>query len=223
MNTDEILKKSPLFAGIESECIKRLAERMGAYTRTYEDGETVMREGSAVTKFGLVLSGCVRIENCDFWGNKTILGNTVPGQVFAEAYAFSKGSTLMVNAVAFGNTEVMFLDGEKIFDCGCGNTHLALSFLKNLIYASSGKNLALSRKILSTSPRTIRARLLTYLSEQAKISGNAHFEIEFDRQQLADYLNVDRSALSAELSKMRKDGLLTYSKNKFTLLSNSDS
>lgn len=215
----EFLKKSPLFAGLEPDCIRQLTEHMGAYTRTYEDGETVMREGSAVTKFGLVLSGCVRIENCDFWGNKTILGNTLPGQVFAEAYAFSKGSTLMVNAVAFGNTEVMFLDGEKIFDCGCGNTYLALSFLKNLLYASSGKNLALSRKILSTSPRTIRARLLTYLSEQAKISGNAHFEIEFDRQQLADYLNVDRSALSAELSKMHKDGLLTYSKNKFTLLS----
>lgn len=192
---------------------------MGAHTRTYKDGETVMREGSYAKNFGLVLSGCVRIESCDFWGNKTILGNTLPGQVFAEAYAFSNGSTLMVNAVAFGDTEVMFLDGRKIFDCECGNTHLALSFLKNLLYASSGKNLALSRKILNTSPRTIRARLLTYLSEQAKLYGKASFEIEFDRQQLADYLNVDRSALSAELSKMSKDGLLEYSKNKFTLLS----
>ena len=166
---------------------------------------------------GLVLSGGVNIEIDDLWGNKTILGHVDAGQLFAETYACIPGEPLMVSVVASEKSSVLFLNaGKLITTCQSSCTHHN-KLIQNLLQISAQKNLALSRRSLHTSSKTIRGRLLSYLSEQAKRSGSYRFTIPFNRQQLADYLGVDRSAMSNELSKMQREGILLYHRNSFVL------
>lgn len=165
-----------------------------------------------------MLSGSVSIENDDVWGNKSILDKVGPGQVFAETYACVPGEPLMVSVVAAEDTEILFLDVSRALD-GCSNACGSQSrLLRNLLSISARKNLHLSRRIFHTSSKSIRGRLLSYLSFQAAQHGSNDFEISFNRQQLADYLSVDRSAMSNELSKMQRDGLLTVNRSHFTIL-----
>jgi len=190
---------------------------LGAHERQYGKGETIFRAGECAESMGLVLSGGVNIEIDDLWGNKTILGHVEPGQLFAETYACIPGEPLMVNVVASERSGVLFLNAAKLLTT-CQNScahHNRL--IQNLLQVFAQKNLALSRRSLHTSPKTIRGRLLSYLSEQAKRSGSYQFAVPFNRQQLADYLGVDRSAMSNELSKMQRDGILRCERSRFTL------
>ena len=191
---------------------------LGAERRRYAKGDRIYRTGDVVTALGIVLSGGVLIENNDFWGNTTVLDRVEPGQIFAETYACTPGEPLMVDVVAAGPSEILFLNVNRVLQV-CPNAcayHSGL--LRNLLALSAQKNLSLSRKIFHTASKSIRGRLLSYLSYQAVRAGSRRFTIPFSRQQLADYLNVDRSALSNELSKMRREGLLTVDKNRFELL-----
>lgn len=190
---------------------------LNAETRSYPRGSVIYCAGDLVSSLGLVLSGSVSIENDDVWGNKSILDHARPGQVFAETYACVPGAPLMISVVAAEPTEVLFLDvGRMLRTCSnaCG-FHSKL--IRNLLSIASHKNLNLSRRIFHTSSKSIRGRLLSYLSFQATQQGSREFEIPFNRQQLADYLSVDRSALSNELSKMQRDGLLKVDRNHFSL------
>ena len=163
-----------------------------------------------------MLSGSVNIENLDLWGSKSILSNIGAGQVFGETYAFSH-ETLMVDAVAAQQTDILFWNLDILVHTPHPASTWQPKFIRNLLQISLRKNLALSQRIFCTTPKTIRGRLLVYLSNQAAKAGSNHFKIPFDRQGLADYLNVDRSALSKELGKMRDEGILTTRKNAFTL------
>ena len=162
----------------------------------------------------------MHIENNDLWGNKSILSVVKPGEVFAETYALCR-ETLMVDAVAAEETSVLFLDLQSALDNSQSGQSWYPKLQKNLLLISAQKNLTLSGRIFCTTSKTIRGRLLTYLSEQAAKSGDNVFHIPFDRQQLADYLNVERSALSKELGRMKKEGLIDYRKNHFKLNENS--
>ena len=167
---------------------------------------------------GILLSGSVSIENDDVWGNKSILDKIGPGQVFAETYACVPDEPLMISIVATEPTEILFLDMSRVLNicsnaCGFHN-----QLIRNLLSVSLQKNLSLSRRIFHTSSKSIRGRLLSYLSFQATQQGSYDFQIPFSRQQLADYLSVDRSALSNELGKMQKEGLLRVERNHFTLI-----
>lgn len=186
--------------------------------RQFQKGELIYHAGDTVSSLGIVLSGRVLIENSDLWGNTSILDSVGPGQIFAETYACSPGQRLMVNVVAIEASDVLFLSINKVKSvcsqaCACHN-----KLISNLLFISAQKNLNLSRKILHTSAKSIRGRLLSYLSDQAALNGSQEFTILFNRQQLADYLCVDRSALSNELSKMQRDGLLRVDKNHFYLM-----
>lgn len=151
-------------------------------------------------------------------GAVTLLGRAEPGDLFAEAYACAPDELLLVDVVASEACEVLFLDAKRILtQCTNACEHHS-RIIRNLVRTLAQKNLALSRRSLHTGPRTIRARLLSYLGEQAQRAGSRSFTIPFDRQQLADYLNVERSALSNELSKMQRDGLLTCRRSSFCLL-----
>lgn len=177
----------------------------------------IYRAGDTVQSMGLVLSGRVQIENDDLWGNKSVLDSIAPGMVFAETYAFLPGEPLMVSAVASEPSEILFLNGARILQ-SCPNACIHHSkLIRRLLTISSQKNLNLSRRIFHTSAKTIRGRLVSYLSGQAAQSQSPDFTIPFNRQQLADYLSVDRSALSNELGKMQRDGLLQVNKNHFIL------
>ncbi|WP_367186338.1 Crp/Fnr family transcriptional regulator [Oscillibacter sp.] len=159
------------------------------------------------------------IENNDLWGNRSVLDRVGPGQVFAETYACVPGEALMVSVVAAETAQVLFLDAAQLLlPCQSACSHHA-RLIANLLSISAQKNLNLSRRIFHTSSKSIRGRLLSYLSYQALRQGSRDFTIPFDRQALADYLSVDRSALSAELGKMQREGLLRVRKNHFVLLS----
>ncbi len=216
------LSKTILFRGIAPQDIQSLMGCLNATTKKYRRDELIFYSGDITSFMGIVLSGSVSIENDDIWGNRSILDLIGPGQVFAENYACIPGEPLMINAVAGESTEILFLSTESMFSV-CANTcafHNKL--IQNMLLLSAQKSLNLSRRILHTSSKTIRGRLLSYLSYQATYHGSKSFEIPFNRQQLADYLNVDRSTMSNELSKMQKDGIIKLNRNHFTLL-NTDS
>lgn len=210
------ISKTSLFRGCSEEDISIMAEHLDFRSAGYEKGDVIYSSGSIVTDIGLVLSGSVRIEHTDLWGNKSILGITPVGGVFAESYACIPNEPLMVDAVANEDCDILFISVPRLFIpcpvCGSQNR-----LIQNLVMISAGKNIQLSRRSLHTSPKTIRGRLFSYFSQQVSAQGSNRIVIPFDRQQLADYLNLDRSALSKELGKMKKDGLIEYHKNTFVI------
>lgn len=212
------LCKTALFRGSSPEEVEAMLACLGAERRQYAKGEMVCRVGDVISSMGVVLRGSMLIQTDDLWGNTAVLDRVGPGQIFGEAYACALGEPLMVDVVAADGSEVLFLNVERVLNVcsnACGH-HIRL--VRNLLSISAQKNLALSRKIFHTSSKTIRGRLLSYLSDQAVRSGSSTFTIPFNRQQLADYLNVDRSAMSNELGKMQRDNLLRVEKNRFQLL-----
>ena len=211
------LSKTGLFRGLTPDEIRTVLPCLNVERRWYERGEMIYCAGEKITSMGLVLSGSVQIENDDLWGNKSILDRVMPGFVFAETYAFQSEEPLLVNVLALEKTEVLFVHVRKL--CApCANRCVQHDTLtRNLLMIATQKNLQLSRRIFYTSSKTIRGRVLSYLSDQAVRQESTEITIPFNRQQLADYLSVDRSALSNELSKMQRDGLLTAHKNHVSL------
>lgn len=210
------ISRTALFRGCSEEDILNMSERLDFRTGRYRKGDVIFAAGSIVTDIGLVLSGSVRIEHTDLWGNKSILGITPAGGVFAESYACLPNEPMMVDAVANEDNEILFISTLRLFT-PCPACVSQNRLIHNLVMISAGKNLQLSRRSLHTSPKTIRGRLSSYFSEQVSAQGSSQIVIPFDRQQLADYLNLDRSALSKELGKMRNDGLIEYNRNTFVI------
>ena len=196
---------SPLFQGLSAEEWAALEQSGCLRTKSYPRHAVIFHAGAQVHALGVVLRGTVHIENLDLWGSKSILSSISAGQAFAETYALC-GDVMMVDAVAAEECEVLFVNISAFSGGAPGTVHEKLL-----------RNLSLSQRIFCTTPKTVRGRLLTYFSAQAARSGSLQFEIPFNRQQLADYLNLDRSALSKELCKMRDEGLLTFEKNRFAL------
>lgn len=211
------LSETQLFQGIEETEIVSLLHCLGATKRQYKKGERILREGEPTELIGMVLSGLVLVESCDAWGNNSILGSAEAGSVFAEAYACIPGEALHISASAAEDSTVLFLNVGKVLSV-CNNAcvfHTRL--VRNLLTVCAHKNLQLSRRILHTSAKSIRGRLIAYFSECAKTAGGLTFQIPYNRQQLADYLGVDRSAMCNELSKMQRDGLIRYTRNCFEI------
>ncbi len=211
------LSSTPLFKGLTETEIKTILPCILAEETNYRKGEFLYKMGDQISSIGILVSGKISIENDDLWGNKTILNMLTPGNVFAETYACIPGEQLMVNIVAIEDSRVLYLDVFRLFSTCSNSCSHHNKLIRNLLTISAQKNLNLSRRSFHTAAKTIRARLLSYLSYEAAKNGNYEFDIAFNRQQLADYLNLDRSALSNELSKMTKDGLLTARLNHFVL------
>lgn len=211
------ISESPLFHGVPLEELPTLLEHVRAVEKTYRKGELLLHCGQRAERMGLVLEGSVHIVREDFWGNRSIVGIAAPGEVFAESYALA-GAVLEVSVLAAEQCRVLFLDAGKIAsacDCAC-EFHRTLS--GNLLALLAEKNRMLTEKIRHMARRTTREKLLSYLSAQALRAGRGEFDIPLDRQQLADFLAVDRSAMSAELGKLRDAGMLEFHKNHFHLL-----
>ena len=212
------LSKTVLFRGITPQEIESMMTCLGTDERSFSKGEMIYRSGDVVSALGIVLSGSVFVEADDFWGKKTILDKVGAGQVFAEAYACTPGEPLMINVVAAENTKVLFLNMDRVITtCSAACQHHG-KLIRNLLSLAAQKNLTLSRKIFHTSSKSIRGRLMSYLSYQAVLNGSRRFSLPLNRQQLADDLNVERSSLSSELGKMQKDGLIRIDRNRVELL-----
>ena len=213
---ETFLAGTPLFHDLTPAQIRQALSSLNARAKSYGRNAPILRAGDTTHRMGLVLSGGVRIEHDDAWGGKSVFSHVGPGGMFGETYACLPGQPLLVTAVAAQPSQVLLLDARPLRSGGLGDPALS-QVLANLLQVSLRKNLELSRRMLHTSAKTIRGRLLSYLSEQALLSGGRQFTIPFNRQQLADYLGVDRSALSNELSKLRRDGMLACSRSTFTL------
>lgn len=212
------LTTTPLFRGMEPQDISSMLGCLRARQQSFAKGQVIYQAGDCVTAMGMVLEGVVRIQRDDFWGNTSILSVLQPGQMFAETYACVPHEPLMVSVVAEQPSTVLFLETPRMLQVCSNGCTFHQKLVENLLMISAEKNLSLSRKIACTTAKTIRGRLLTYLSHQAQRQQSASFQIPFQRQQLADYLNVERSALSNELSKMQRDGLLKVDGKQFVLM-----
>ena len=211
------LTQTPLFQGIREEELETLLCCLDAREKRYRRGSTILRAGDCAEELGLLLSGSVNVLVNFYWGGSQIFGHVEAGDLFGETYAAIPGKELLVDVVAAEDCRVLFLHMDRLLTTCRSGCSFHNQIIHNLIRISAAKNLNLSARMLHTAPRTIRERLLSYLSQQAQEKGSAQFRIPFSRQQLADYLGVDRSALSNELSKMQRDGLLRVHKNEFQL------
>lgn len=215
MNLD-FISQTALFRGCSKDDISKMAKHLGFKTRKYKKGAVIFFEGSITANLGLILSGSIRIEHNDFWGNKSILDVAEAGGIFAEAYACIPNEPMIIDVIANEGCEILFIGAAQLFEL-CSVCAGQNRLIQNLVTICAQKNLQLSRRSLHTSPKTIRGRLLSYFSQQMSVQGSNKITIPFDRQQLAEYLNLDRSALSKELGKMKKDGLIEYRKNRFEI------
>lgn len=216
MNTF-FLANTQLFRGIREDEITELLHCLGASERTFQKNDVIFRAGSPVNEIGLIESGSVNIVVNLYWGNSIIFGHIGRGEVFAENYAAIPGKELLCDVVATEDTKVIFLKMQNILTTcrkGCSYHN---RIIQNMLRISAQNNLNMSSRMMHTASKSLRDRLLSYLSEQALEHGSSQFTIPFNRQQLADYLAVNRSAMSKELSKMQEEGLITYRKNKFIL------
>ncbi len=214
----KVLENCPLFSGIASEELLKMLVCLRAKMEVFDKKYTIIAEGSQAKFIGIVLSGSAQISQVDYDGNRSILGNIYPSEVFSEAFACAKVPSIPVSIIANEETEVMLIDSSHILST-CEN---ACGFHKKLIYNLmidlAKKTISFHQKLEILSKRTTREKLLSYLSLVSKNEGSRSFKIPFNRQELADYLEVDRSGLSNEISKLREEGILESHKNKFTLL-----
>lgn len=212
-----MLKQTKLFAGVEEEDVFSMLSCLGARLRTYKKGEYVLRQGQRLSDILVLAEGSLYIQKDDYWGNRSILGHIGVGETFGEAYASPESGALLNDVVAVENSSVFFFDVKRVITTCSSACRFHTLVVQNLFFAISEKNRSLVQKLDYLSRRTTREKLISYLSEEAKKQNSAYFTIPFNRQQLADYLSVDRSAMSNELCKMRDDGLLEFEKNRFKL------
>ena len=212
------LHKSPIFKGMNDQSISNALDALNATEKRYRKGSVIMRAGSTTDRMGIVLEGSVTIESNDIWGNRTILSHVESGQFFAETYALLEDETMLVDVVANENCRILFLKVGSLNHLISLNNTWANTLIANLLSISARKNLHLSGRSFHTSPKTIRGRVMSYLNTISLQKDTKEFDIPFDRQQLADYLNLERTAPSKELGKMQNDGIIIVRKNHFRLL-----
>lgn len=213
-----ILRTCPLFEGIREADLMGMLGCLGAVPMYVKKGQNVFSEGDQAVRVGIVLEGKLLLLREDYFGNRSIFGQVLPGQLFGETYAFSHARSLPVTVSAEEDSRLLLLDSRRITTCCSNACEFHNRVIYNLLRLVADKNLLLHQKIQITSQRTTADKLMAYLSQQAKLHNSPTFTIPYDRQALADYLEVDRSGLSTEIGKLKKQGILSCEKNRFTLL-----
>ena len=214
----EILKQTEVFQDMKTADIEAILSCMAANTKKYAKDSFVLNFGDMITSLGIVLSGQVNVIMEDYWGNRNIITMIKEGMTFAESYACAENVPLRVSVQAAEDTEVLWMDVKKILTVCSSSCAFHNSLIKNLVTLLATKNLIMNNKLTFLTQRSTREKLLAYLYSQSKSRGSNAFSIPFDRQQLADFLSVDRSAMSNELSKLRNEGILEFNKNHFNFL-----
>lgn len=213
-----ILRKCSLFNQIEDESLAALLSCLGAKVEAFGKKYTIIAEGRPAKYIGIVLSGSAQIIRVDYYGNRSIVAVAEQSEIFGEAFACAEISAIPVTIIANEPSEVMLIDCHRIMH-SCSNAcgfHQQIIF--NLMKDLATKNIMFHQKLEITSKRSTREKLMAYLMLNAEKMQSSRFEIPFDRQELADYLEVDRSGLSAEISKLRKEGIISSNKKHFELL-----
>ncbi len=214
-----ILKQTQLFAGVGEDEIDAMLRCLQAGFRTYQKSEYVFRQGEHINHICVLVGGRLHIQSDDYWGHRSIVHVIDVGGMFGEAYVAPDSGALLNDVVSIKESAVIFFDVRRILTVCSSACKFHSMVVQNLFFAISEQNRKLVQKLGHMSNRSTREKLMSYLSAEAKKQKNSIFTIPFNRQQLADYLSVDRSAMSNELCKMRDEGLLTFEKNRFSLLS----
>jgi len=217
-----LLKETRLFQEWKEEDMERVLNCLSAQKRQYNKGTIIFQAGDRLSKAALLLEGCVYIQREDYWGNLSILNKIGKGELFGESYSISDNNVALYHTVAVENSVVLFLDLRRILTVCSSHCSFHTLLIQNLFAILAEKNRILAQKLAHLSQRTTREKLLSYLSEQSIQAQSSAFTIPFNRQQLADFLSVDRSAMSYELCKMRDEGMLAFQKNHFVLYQNQD-
>ena len=212
-----VIRASRLFSGVSERELEAMLACLRPETKDYPKDAFVLRAGDTAEAVGLVLSGTILMLQEDVWGNRNILSKAGPGQIFAAAYACAPGSVLNVSVLAETPVTVLFLNVGRVLTLCPAACARHSRIIRNLLGELAGKNLRLGEKLTHMGQRTTRAKIMSYLSAEAQRLETYELDIPFSRQQLADYLGVERSGLSLELGKMKQDGLLEFHKNHFEL------
>lgn len=214
----EVLQKCPLFYQIEKENLLALIDCLGAKIKAFDKKYAIISEGNPAKHIGIMLSGTAQIVQLDYYGNRSILGSIEPTQMFAEAFACAEVCSIPVTVITNEPCEVMLVECSHILHTCTNNCGFHQQLIFNLMKDLATQNVLFYQKSEITSKRTTREKLLAYLMFQAKKTGNSSFDIPFDRQELADYLEVDRSGLSTEIGKLRNEGVIASYRKHFELL-----
>ena len=220
-NDIAVIMSSDLFRGVGEKETESMLGCLSAERKEYEKGSYIYQYGDMVDAIGLVTEGTANVINEDYWGNRNIVAVIQPGETFAESYA-GVGIPIGVSVQCLEKTQVIFLNIRKVLTTCSSACAFHTRLIQNLITLLASKNLLMNEKLTYLTRRNTRDKLLAYLSTESMKKKSASFSIPFDRQQLADFLSVDRSAMSGELSRMQKEGIISYKKNQFTLCTSFD-
>ena len=212
-----ILKNTTLFARVSEEELTAMLSCLQAKKQQYKKGDYIFHQGEPLHSLAVLVEGSLHIQKDDYWGNRSIINILNAGDMFGEASITPNSDTLPNDVVATHDCTILFLDVNRILTVCSHACKFHTLVIQNLFFSISEKNRTLMQKLGYISKRTTRDKLMSYLSDEAKRQKNKTFDIPFNRQQLADFLSVDRSAMSNELCKMRDEGLLLFQKNHFTL------
>ena len=216
-NIAGVLKDAPLFGGISENEAENMLACLGARKQSFEKDAYILKIGDRPESIGLMLSGSALIVQEDFWGNRNILIKVTPPDIFSETYACSPGALMSYDVVAESRCDVLWLNVNRILTTCPTACSYHSRIIRNLLSQIASKNLRLNEKITHVGQRSTRSKILSFLSSEAQKHNNREFDIAYNRQQLADYLSVERSALSAELSRLRDEGVIDFRKNHFVL------
>ena len=215
-----VLKSCPLFRDIAEKDLGSLLQCLSAREKHYPKGAYLITQGESIHELGIVLTGAIHVVNEDFWGDRALLAQIEPGDLFGEAFCCIQANSLSVSVVAAEACSVLMADYGKVIGTCPTACPYHTRLIQNMLGILACKNVNLTRKLEHVMKRSTRSKLLSFLSEQAVLAGSSRFDIPFTRQELADYLSVDRSAMSGELSRMRDEGLLRFDRSSFELLMN---
>ncbi len=214
----ELLQSIPLFSGISFDKIPDVLSYIRANVIKFEKDKAIFREGEPVNRAGIILSGRAELRKEDYHGNRSLLQTLNEGEMFGEALCCTDADTLPVGIYSAEDTIVLFFDCKGIIEEDVSRFEYQPILLKNLLKIIAQKNLSLRAKINLLSKRTTREKIMAYLLSEYKRTGKKEFDIPYDRQQLADFLGVERSAMSAEIGKLRRDGVITANKKHFCII-----
>ncbi len=213
----QTLSHTQLFSGVSETEITSMMSCLNGNLRTYQKGDYVFHQGESIDNITVLAEGTLHIQRDDYWGNSNILSIVKAGEMFGEAYVTPNSGTILNNVIAVEKSVVMYFDVKKILTTCSSACRFHTMVVQNLFYAISDKNRSLVQKLGYMSSRSTRQKLISYLSDESAKQKSSSFTIPFNRQQLADFLSVDRSAMSSELCKMRDEGMLRFERNHFTL------
>ena len=205
-----ILRRTRLFSGGGEEETSMMLSCLQARLRTYKKGEYIFRQGEHVDDIMVLVEGKLYIQQDDYWGNRSIINMVGEGELFGEAYVAPESGAIMNDVLAVEDSAVIFFDIKRVLNVCPKSCRFHALLVQNLFFEISEKNRKLVQKITFMSKRTTREKLISYLSEESRRHNSSDFTIPFNRQQLADYLSVDRSAMSNELCKMRDEGMIQF-------------